>query len=285
MEATPQSPNRESAPIQNSTCSGYSVHLLRGDGFGVGLVVRRNPPDRPPADGFDQLVDQNHGERPHQHRRPVVTVQGNDVEHLRQKGRVKYSAVDRDRHERGQHQVRVQPRRHRQQGGLLRHCVECVEHFDHDQHREAKRGRLRLSEREVAASIPGHARHVLHGEVLPARAPGEAHELLQGHGRVVVVGRDPVHVPPHKDPHRRHADVDPNHNVPDESPHVNQFVVVVPGRLLHDLEVRRVEAERSGRQPVGDEVDPKQLHGHHALGDAHGRRQENGRHLADIAGD
>ena len=30
--------------------------------------------------------------------------------------------------------------------------------------------------------------------------------------------------------------------------------------LLHDVEVRRVEAERSGWQTIGDEIDPEKLH-------------------------
>ena len=46
-------------------------------------------------------------------------------------------------------------------------------------------------------------------------------------------------------------------------------------RLLHDVEVRRVEAESSGGEAVGDKVDPEQLHWDQGLGKTQGGCQED----------
>lgn len=47
---------------------------------------------------------------------------------------------------------------------------------------------------------------------------------------------------------------------------------------------RRVEAQRGGGRPVSHQVDPQQLHGDQALGQAQSRGQEDGRHLSQGCG-
>ena len=46
-------------------------------------------------------------------------------------------------------------------------------------------------------------------------------------------------------------------------------------RLLHDVKVGRVEAESGGREAIGDEVDPEQLHRDQGLWKTQGSRQED----------
>ena len=51
-----------------------------------------------------------------------------------------------------------------------------------------------------------------------------------------------------------------------EHPARDEVIVLAPRRLLHDVPVRRVEAEGRDRQALGHQVDPQQLHRHEALG-------------------
>ncbi len=66
---------------------------------------------------------------------------------------------------------------------------------------------------------------------------------------------------------------------------VNRPVGCAPGRLGHDVEVRRIESEGGGWKAVGDEVDPKELNGDECLGEAEGGGQEDGDDLANVGRD
>ena len=46
---------------------------------------------------------------------------------------------------------------------------------------------------------------------------------------------------------------------PEEEPGSDQLLVGLPGRLLHDVHVGRVEAQRGGRGPVRHQVHPQEL--------------------------
>lgn len=45
--------------------------------------------------------------------------------------------------------------------------------------------------------------------------------------------------------------------------------------FAHDVQIRRVEAQRGGRQTVGDKVDPQQLDGDQSLRQTQGGSQED----------
>lgn len=72
---------------------------------------------------------------------------------------------------------------------------------------------------------------------------------------------------------------------PEEQPSRDETLISLAGRLVHDVQVGRVEAERGGGQAVRHQVDPQQLHGDQGLGQAQGRRQEDGHHLTDVGRD
>ena len=76
------------------------------------------------------------------------------------------------------------------------------------------------------------------------------------------------HEPPRVAGDRRDADVRPDDHVAEEQPLSDDGLAAVSWGHTHDAVVRRVEAESSGRQTVGDQVDPEQLHGDERLGHA-----------------
>ena len=81
--------------------------------------------------------------------------------------------------------------------------------------------------------------------------------------------------PPCGRAHGRRPHVHPDGHVAEEEPVADERLLGVPRRLVHDVEVGRVEAERGGRQAVSDEVDPEQLDGDERLGHAQGGSQED----------
>ena len=56
-----------------------------------------------------------------------------------------------------------------------------------------------------------------------------------------------------------HAYIDPDNEVADEEPAGDERVLGRARWLLHDVDLRRVEAQSSGRQAVRDQVHPQQL--------------------------
>ncbi|GBE60675.1 hypothetical protein BOVATA_021680 [Babesia ovata] len=208
----------------------------------------------------------------------------NDSEDAGKEGRVQDDAVDGERYRSRNHEVRIQPRGCGQQRRFLRYRVEGVEHFNHDQHREADGGGLYFSEREVAAHVVGHAIQSVDREILPQCAFAEAHELLQRNGCVSVVGGNAVYVPPYERSYSRDPDVQPDDDVPQEGPAVDELFIIAPWRLLHHFMVRRVEAESGGWQTIGDQVDPQQFDRHHTLWYTHSSGQEYGCNLTYVAG-
>ena len=75
------------------------------------------------------------------------------------------------------------------------------------------------------------------------------------------------------------------HRAPEKEPGSDELLSGFARRLLHDVNVRGVEAERGGGGPVSDQVDPEQLHGDEILREAQRGRQKDGGHLADVGGD
>lgn len=62
---------------------------------------------------------------------------------------------------------------------------------------------------------------------------------------------------------------------PEEEPAADERLLRVSRRLLHDVEVGRVEAEGGGRKSVSDQVHPQQLHGDKSFGHTEGGSEED----------
>ena len=92
-------------------------------------------------------------------------------------------------------------------------------------------------------------------------------------------------VPRREDADGRGADVGADGQPAEEQPGRDELLVRGARGLGHDVRVGRVEAERGGRRPVGDEVDPEQLHGDEALGEAERGGEEDGRDLSHVGRD
>eukprot|EP00982_Pelagococcus_subviridis_P005540 29686-Pelagococcus_subviridis.AAC.3 len=92
-------------------------------------------------------------------------------------------------------------------------------------------------------------------------------------------------VPHREDADGRGADVEADDEVPDERPRGDEILVLLARRLGHDVDVRRVEPERRRGRAVRDEVHPQQLHGDQTLRHSERGGEEDGDHLADVAGD
>ena len=67
-------------------------------------------------------------------------------------------------------------------------------------------------------------------------------------------------------------------HVSEEEPSTDEVLLGSAGRLVHDVQVGRVEAEGGGGQTVSDQVDPEQLDGDQGLGHAQRSRQEDTDH-------
>ena len=80
----------------------------------------------------------------------------------------------------------------------------------------------------------------------------------------------------------RATDVRADDHVAEEQPGTDERFATVAGRDAHDGVVGRVEAEGGGGETVGDEVDPKQLHGDERLGHAEKDGQEDADDLSNV---
>ena len=90
------------------------------------------------------------------------------------------------------------------------------------------------------------------------------------------------HEPPGGSTDRRTADVASDRHVAEEQPAADERLFGVARRLVHDVQVGRVEAERGGRQAVRHQVDPQQLDGNQSFGHSQCRRQEYADHLYSV---
>lgn len=73
-----------------------------------------------------------------------------------------------------------------------------------------------------------------------------------------------------------------NGQVSEKEPARDEGLLWVPGRFVHDVQVRRVETQGGGRETIRYQVNPQQLHWNQSLGETQdgrqedtGRRQEN----------
>ncbi len=83
------------------------------------------------------------------------------------------------------------------------------------------------------------------------------------------------HEPPGGSCNCGYAHINPNGEVPEEEPATDERVPGGTRRLLHYVHVRWVEAKSGGRQSIGDQVDPEQLHGNEGLGKSQSSRQKD----------
>lgn len=153
---------------------------------------------------------------------------------------------------------------------VLAQRVEGVEHLDHDQdgQRHGAGSGFACGEVEARVFVQAEVVEVVHLEVGPVGALGPVPESVEGDQRVLVCGPAVVEVPVEEDADGAHADVDAGGEVSDHEEAVDDAVVLVSGRADHDVRVSGVEAERHGRKAVGHQVDPEQLDGVEAVGEA-----------------
>lgn len=63
--------------------------------------------------------------------------------------------------------------------------------------------------------------------------------------------------------------------LPEEQPSRDETLISLAGGLVHDVEVRGVEAKGSGGQTVSDQVDPQKLDGDQSLRETQSGSQED----------
>lgn len=67
----------------------------------------------------------------------------------------------------------------------------------------------------------------------------------------------------------------PNCHVAEEEPATDEGLLGAPGGPVHDVQVRWVEAQGCGREPISYQVHPQQLHGDQGLRQPQGCCQED----------
>lgn len=72
---------------------------------------------------------------------------------------------------------------------------------------------------------------------------------------------------------------------PKEQPSRDKTLVSSAGRLVHDVQIGRVESKSRGRETVSDQVDPQQLYGDQGFGETQGGSQEDTHYFTDVGGD
>mmetsp|Transcript_27873 Transcript_27873/g.81931 ORF Transcript_27873/g.81931 Transcript_27873/m.81931 type:complete len:330 (+) Transcript_27873:165-1154(+) len=250
-----------------------------------------------PVHQFEELLEEEHGGGPVEHRGPVRLGERPHFEHVRQAGDVEDARVEAHLRQHAEAEVRVRPGRHAQQRLLLRDGREGSDALHHDEDGERHAARLGLGGGEVAEEAAGagergaprDAGHVLEHAPrrlrarrrplgLPVRARRPGHELLEAHAVLVHEGLN-------EGAHADHADVDAREGEAHHGESRDELLRVPPRLLLHDPLLRRVEAQGRGGRAVGDEVHPEQVQRREHLGQAHHRGEEDGDHLADVAGD
>ena len=107
------------------------------------------------------------------------------------------------------------------------------------------------------------------------REGGPTDQLVVVELRAAVVHGEP----PGGRADRRRSDVATDRHVAEEEPVADERLPGAARRLVHDLEVGRVEAERGRRETVRHQVDPEQLDGDESLGHAQRGRQEDADNL------
>mmetsp|Transcript_4428 Transcript_4428/g.16160 ORF Transcript_4428/g.16160 Transcript_4428/m.16160 type:complete len:433 (-) Transcript_4428:1982-3280(-) len=203
---------------------------------------------------------------------PLVSVEFLDVEdHLGSRPGEHEDVLDEGAGD-GEDEPGVGPRGKGEEGLALGDSVEGVEHLDRHEDRQGERARPLVVEHFTAVPVGElGSRHALH---VPS-------QLTEGHARSLSVDAHPPHVPPH----RRNSNVDARQQVPGQHPAVHKLLVSPARREGHDAGLCGVEGESSGREPVGDEVDPEEGDGAENLGEAEEDGEEDADDLADVGGD
>ena len=83
------------------------------------------------------------------------------------------------------------------------------------------------------------------------------------------------HVPPGGSTDSGGSDIAADAHVAEEQPAGDEGLLGGARRLVHDVQVGRVEAEGGGREAVSDQVHPEQLDGDQSLRSAQSSRQED----------
>jgi len=199
---------------------------------------------------FERLVDENDGQRELQDGDPFGGVEGTNLKDDVEEVHVEDHKVKGHGEADSQDQVNVFPRRHADHRLILRHAVQRVEHFDDDQHGERHRHRFGVAEDRFA--VDAFENGVVAFVAIEMMGQLVIGELGSGLGD---------HVPPSGRPDGGSSDVQADDHVTEKEPGRDERFLRRPRLLFHDVQVGRVEAQRGGRQTVGDQVDPQQLDG------------------------
>ena len=105
-----------------------------------------------------------------------------------------------------------------------------------------------------------------------------SHQLVVVELWSLVVHREP----PGGGSYSRRTNVATDGHVSKEEPVADEGLFGIARWLVHDVQVRRIEAECRGRQTVGNQVHPEQLDGDEGFGHAEGGRQEDADDFADV---
>ena len=73
--------------------------------------------------------------------------------------------------------------------------------------------------------------------------------------------------------------------LPEEKPSRDEWFVGLAWWLVHDVQIRGVEAKSSGRESISDQVHPQKLDGDQGLGHTQGSSKENTHNLQVLRGE
>ena len=74
-----------------------------------------------------------------------------------------------------------------------------------------------------------------------------------------------IHEPPGCCGNSGEPNISTNHEIAEEEPAGDEGVLDVSRRLVHDVDVRGIEAKGCGWETIGDKVDPEELDGDESL--------------------
>lgn len=87
------------------------------------------------------------------------------------------------------------------------------------------------------------------------------------------------HVPPSSSTNGSCTDVSTDGHVTEEKPSGDKTLVGAARRFVHNVQIRRVEAQGSGWQTISDQIDPQELDGDQSFGQTKSSSQEDADNL------
>lgn len=78
------------------------------------------------------------------------------------------------------------------------------------------------------------------------------------------------------------ANIGTDNHIPEKKPAANKRFIALPRGSSHNIMVRRVKGQSSGRQTIGYQVDPEKLHGNQSFRHTKGGSEENRHNLTNV---